>query len=84
MFILPGYLFKLNKISYKDQLINLCVLLGGMSYITYVELPSSSDADNVLSAHASPAVNTKDYEMIVEFNKHYALLSTKRVSTTGI
>ena len=74
MFILPGYLFKLNKISYKEQLINLCVLLGGMSYTTYVELPRNSDADKVLSAHATPAVNTKDYEMFVEVNKHYVTL----------
>lgn len=77
MFILPGYLFKLNKISYKDQLINLCVLLGGMSYTTYVELPRNSDADKVLSAHATPAVNTKDYEMFVEVNKHYVTLVIK-------
>ena len=39
-----------------------------MSYTTYVELPRNSDADKVLSAHATPAVNTKDYEMFVEVN----------------
>ena len=67
-------LFKLNKISHKDRLINLCVLLRGMSYSTNVEVPRSSDADKVLSAHATPTVNIEDGEMVVEVNKHYVTL----------
>ena len=70
-------LLKLNMISHEDWLINLCALLGGMSYITDIELPSNSDADKVLSAHTTPVVNTEDDKMLIEVNKHYVTLVIK-------
>ena len=44
-----------------------------MPYTTKVELPSNSDADKVLSTHATSAVNNDD-EMLNEVNKHYFTL----------
>ena len=69
--------FKLNKISHKDRLINLCVLLGRMSCTIHIELPSNSNAGKVLTAHTTPAVNTENDEMLIEVNKHYVTLVNK-------
>ena len=64
----------MNKISQEDRLMNLYVLLRGISYTTNVELPSNSDTDKVLNAHSTPAVNTEDVEILIEANKHYVTL----------
>ena len=36
-----------------------------------VELPGNSNADKVLSAHSTPAVNTEDNKILIEVSKHY-------------
>ena len=64
----------MNKITHEEQLINLCVLLGGTSYTETVELPSNKDADKVLKSPAAPVVNTEDEEIKIQINENYVTL----------
>ena len=51
--IYNGYLFKWNKISYKDRLVNLGILLGNNNPDENIILPTNRDALTILQGNSS-------------------------------
>ena len=51
--IYNGYLFKRNKISYKDRLVNLGILLGNNNPDENITLPTNRDALTILQGNSS-------------------------------
>ena len=69
-------LFKIQKISYDEQLLNLCSLLA-VHVPCYVSLPSNKDAEIVLSSSSSDPSTSGIQEDPIELNKYYVTLITE-------
>ena len=79
----PG-LFKVNKVSYDEQLLNLCTLLAGKDpMVDYVSLPTNADATKLLTTSAATLTIEKDDEEndIVENRNYVTLISEGNTNT---
>ena len=73
-------LFRINKVTYDEQLLNLCTLLAGKDPMSeYATLPTNKDAEKLLSSSKGTSTedNDEDDEDDIVVNRNYITLITE-------
>ena len=76
-------LFRVNKISYNEMLVNLCTLLAGKDATSaYVSLPTNKDVEKLLGTSSGEGSSSTDEDDEIAVGMYYVTLITEGKNDT--